>query len=106
MSPALAGRFCTTELPEKPQAGVIICQFSHLKSLRLPEVTCPRSHDQHVPARAALTIQILTALTWESLLLPKGNAGSFQFIKFSLDVRWGNIPLERKRCQKVSGSSK
>ena len=52
MSPALAGRFCTTELPEKSQAGVIICQFSHLKNPRFPEVTCPRSHDQCVPTCA------------------------------------------------------
>lgn len=79
----------------------------HLKNLRFPEVTTQGHTTSVCPQYAALlTIQIPKILTWKSLLLPKGNTGSFQLIKFSLDIRWRNIPLERKRCQKVSGSLK
>ena len=50
-----------------------------------------------------LTRQGFVILTWKSLFLPKRNTGSFQLIKFCLNKRWRDIPLERKgRGKKVN----
>jgi hypothetical protein len=64
-----------------------------LVKLRFQEVNHTASMRHHT---LCLTVQIFAILTWKSLFLPKGNTGSLQLVKFSLNIRWRHVTLERK----------